>query len=260
MQGAVLTADLSSASVVTVYLLPGLIGRLQGRFIDELAPGTRIVCTRLRHGGPIPDRSETVRLTTRHPARRREHTASLDCAGAGARRLARRGFRCASSRTTSGSRSTAPAKISGRDIAWPDFKGRVEGNRIVGELAGRPLELCARAFCRIHQPFGIERAFQLAHEFKLKRALALANRLALELTEAMLGGDRTVERADGIVDDSVHDFAILEQALRPDVVCGVAVPNMPETEDLEVRKFRCELRAGRCDELGYPRSGIEMRA
>ncbi|HEV3010925.1 MAG TPA: hypothetical protein VGX52_18005, partial [Burkholderiales bacterium] len=34
----------------------------------------------------------------------------------------------------------AAATLSGRDIAWEGFKGRVEGNRIVGELAGRPVE------------------------------------------------------------------------------------------------------------------------
>jgi hypothetical protein len=36
------------------------------------------------------------------------------------------------------------ASLSGRDIAWDGFKGRVEGNRIVGELAGRPVELTRR--------------------------------------------------------------------------------------------------------------------
>jgi hypothetical protein len=36
------------------------------------------------------------------------------------------------------------ARLSGREIAWEGFKGRVEGNRIVGELAGRPIELQRR--------------------------------------------------------------------------------------------------------------------
>ena len=39
---------------------------------------------------------------------------------------------------------SARASLSGRDIAWDGFRGRVEGNRIVGELAGRPLELIRR--------------------------------------------------------------------------------------------------------------------
>jgi hypothetical protein len=33
------------------------------------------------------------------------------------------------------------ATLSGREIAWNGFKGRVEGNRIVGELHGRPVVL-----------------------------------------------------------------------------------------------------------------------
>jgi hypothetical protein len=43
VQGDVLTADFSQASVVTVYLLPDLVGRLEPRFLSELKPGTRIV-------------------------------------------------------------------------------------------------------------------------------------------------------------------------------------------------------------------------
>ena len=33
------------------------------------------------------------------------------------------------------------AVLSGRDISWEGFKGRVDGDRIVGELGGRPIEL-----------------------------------------------------------------------------------------------------------------------
>jgi protein-L-isoaspartate O-methyltransferase len=36
-------ADISKATVFTVYLLPDLMRKLQARFIQELAPGTRIV-------------------------------------------------------------------------------------------------------------------------------------------------------------------------------------------------------------------------
>src|ERR1051325_7036291 len=42
VQGDVLATDISKATVVTVYLLPGLINRLQPRF-EQLPPGTRIV-------------------------------------------------------------------------------------------------------------------------------------------------------------------------------------------------------------------------
>ena len=143
VQADVLTADLSSASVVTVYLLPGLMGRLQGRFIDELAPGTRIVSHAFGMAGWIPDRSETVRLTTRHPGQGDESTLHLWIVPAQVRGVWRApGFQVRIEQNYQRIEvDGAPAKISGRDIAWPDFKGRVEGNRIVGELAGRPLEL-----------------------------------------------------------------------------------------------------------------------
>jgi hypothetical protein len=40
------------------------------------------------------------------------------------------------------------ATLSGRDIAWhkngKEFRGRVEGERMIGKLAGRPLELVRR--------------------------------------------------------------------------------------------------------------------
>ena len=143
VQGDVLTADLSSASVVTVYLLPGLMGRLQGRFIDELAPGTRIVSHAFGMAGWIPDRSETVRLTTRHPGQGDESALHLWIVPAQVRGVWRApGIQVRIEQNYQRIEvDGAPAKISGRHIAWPDFKGRVEGNRIVGELAGRPLEL-----------------------------------------------------------------------------------------------------------------------
>src|SRR6478672_408825 len=43
VQGDVLEADFSKASVVTVYLLPNLISQLEPRFLSQLKPGTRIV-------------------------------------------------------------------------------------------------------------------------------------------------------------------------------------------------------------------------
>ena len=51
VQGDVLLTDFSRASVVTVYLLPELIGQLQTRFVDQLKPGTRIVA----HDYPFPN-------------------------------------------------------------------------------------------------------------------------------------------------------------------------------------------------------------
>ena len=143
VQGDVLAADISRASVVTVYLLPALMGRLQARFIDELAPGTRIVSHAFGMAGWMPDRSETVRLTARHPGQGDESTLHLWIVPAQVRGVWRApGFQVRIEQNYQKIEvDGAPARISGREIAWHGFQGRVEGNRIVGELAGRPLEL-----------------------------------------------------------------------------------------------------------------------
>src|SRR5215212_6435961 len=58
IHGDVLVSDISQATVVTVYLLPSLIDRLQPRFIDELKPGTRLVSHAFGMAGWRPERSE----------------------------------------------------------------------------------------------------------------------------------------------------------------------------------------------------------
>ncbi len=143
VRGDVLTADLSRASVVTVYLLPALMGRLQARFIDQLAPGTRIVSHAFGMAGWLPDRSETVRLKTRHRGQGDDSTLHLWIVPAEVRGVWRApGLQVRIEQNYQHIEvDGAPARISGRDIAWQGFKGRVEGNRILGELAGRPLEL-----------------------------------------------------------------------------------------------------------------------
>lgn len=43
-------ADISGATVVTVYLLPGIMGKVQDKLLSELKPGTRVVV----HDYPFP--------------------------------------------------------------------------------------------------------------------------------------------------------------------------------------------------------------
>lgn len=50
-QGDVLTAEVAGATVVTLYLLPPLVRRLQDRLYAELRPGARIIA----HDYPFPD-------------------------------------------------------------------------------------------------------------------------------------------------------------------------------------------------------------
>ena len=144
VEGDVLVADLSQATVVTVYLLPALMGQLQARFIDELAPGTRIVSHAFGMAGWAPDRSETVKLTERHPGQGDESTLHLWIVPANVRGLWRAPgmqLRIEQNYQQIDVQGATRARLSGREISWDGFRGRVEGNRIVGELGGRRIEL-----------------------------------------------------------------------------------------------------------------------
>jgi len=144
VQGDVLVADISRATVITVYLLPALMAQLQSRFIDELAPGTRIVSHAFAMAGWAPDASETVRLKERHRGQGDESTLHLWIVPADVRGVWRGPgvqLRIEQNYQKIEVEGATVATLSGRDIAWQGFKGRVEGNRIVGELAGRPIEL-----------------------------------------------------------------------------------------------------------------------
>jgi precorrin-6B methylase 2 len=143
VQGDVLTADISKASVVTVYLLPGLIGQLQQRFTGELRPGTRIVSHAFGMAGWAPDRSVMVRLSRAHPGQGDESRLLLWIVPADVRGVWRgdgRRFTIEQNYQLIEVDGVA-GKLAGNDISWGEFRGRVTGGRIVGELAGRRLVL-----------------------------------------------------------------------------------------------------------------------
>jgi cyclopropane fatty-acyl-phospholipid synthase-like methyltransferase len=53
----VLETDLAPASVVTLYLFPGLNDRLAPKFLAELRPGTRVISHRFPVAAWTPDRT-----------------------------------------------------------------------------------------------------------------------------------------------------------------------------------------------------------
>jgi hypothetical protein len=141
VQGDVLTADLSKATVVTAYLLPELMRKLQARFIDELAPGTRIVSHAFSMAGWMPDRSETVKLRERHPGQGDESRLHLWIVPANVRGVWRGpGMEVRIEQNFQGIDvdGASHATIAGRDVNWElggaRFSGRVEGNRMTGEV------------------------------------------------------------------------------------------------------------------------------
>jgi hypothetical protein len=141
VQGDVLSADISPASVVTLYLLPGLIGKLEPRFISELLPGTRIVAHAFAMAGWKPDRSEVMRIAQPHPGQGPESKLYLWVVPAEVRGTWRGGgreVRIEQNYQQIDVSGASDARLSGRDISWRSqagrFSGRVEGDRMSGEL------------------------------------------------------------------------------------------------------------------------------
>jgi precorrin-6B methylase 2 len=141
IQADVLTADFSKASVVTVYLLPQLIGELQPRFLQMLKPGTRIVSHAFRMAGWRADRTETLRLKGSHPGQGDESTLYLWVVPADVRGLwAGDGLKVRIEQNYQDIevQGAEGATLRGDQIAWQSahgsFRGRVEGGRIAGEL------------------------------------------------------------------------------------------------------------------------------
>jgi len=148
VQGDVLAAEISQATVVTVYLLPSLMGQLQPRFIGELKPGTRIVSHAFSMAGWKPDLTQTVRLTKPHPGQGDESTLHLWVVPADVRGVWRGGGRRLTIEQNYQEidvEGATTASLSGSEISWTgkdmEFRGRVEGDRIVGDLGGKPLVL-----------------------------------------------------------------------------------------------------------------------
>jgi SAM-dependent methyltransferase len=162
VEGDVLRADLSRGTVITVYLLPSLLDRLQPRFL-ELRPGTRIVAHAFPMVGWRPDRSETMRIERRHEGQGHESTlrlwivpaqargrwqASAPQAGGEWRIAIHQNFQEIEVEGSAGGRTlqAREAKLEGEAISWHGtltlagratpyrYRGRVQGDRIAGEL------------------------------------------------------------------------------------------------------------------------------
>ena len=148
IEGDVLVTDISQASVVTVYLLPFLIDKLQPRFL-ELKPGTRVVSHAFGMVGWKPDRAESMRLTKPHPGQGDESMLYLWVVPAEVRGtwqssdLRLRIYQNYQELEVEGSLGRrvlfgAQGMVSGYDVAWEAkgtrFRGRLEGTRLVGDL------------------------------------------------------------------------------------------------------------------------------
>jgi SAM-dependent methyltransferase len=152
VHGDVLRTDISQASIVTVYLLPSLMGRLQARFLDELQPGARVVSHAFYMPGWKPDRIERIRVAEPHARQGDESTLYLWVVPAKARGLwietqqkhwqlrILQNFQEIEVEARSDGRTipVSAARLNGKDLSWEApgvrFAGRIDGMRLAGEL------------------------------------------------------------------------------------------------------------------------------
>jgi len=145
-----LRTDLSKASVVTIYLLPALLDQLRPRLLAQLRPGSRVVSHAFGMTGWAPDRSERVRLSTRHEGQGDESRIFLFIIPADARGAWRapggwelrvhQNFQLVEVEARRDGRALAvgEARLEGTalSVAGPEFhfRGRIAGPRLAGEL------------------------------------------------------------------------------------------------------------------------------
>ena len=216
VEGDVLASDISGASVVTVYLLPFLIDKLQPRFL-EMRPGTRVVSHAFGMVGWKPDRAETVHLDKPHPGQGDESMLYLWVVPAEVRgnwqssdlklRIHQNYQELEVEGMLDGRRALSGAQgtVAGYEVNWEArgvrFRGRLEGTRLVGDLLidGRcrvggadegPLDHLAG----IHQALRVERLLERAHQLHLERRLVARISSRLSCAEAVLGA-RSSRRA-----------------------------------------------------------------
>ena len=145
----VLQADVSRADVVTIYLLPSLMRRLQPKLLYEMKPGARIVAHAFAFEGWQPDRSEKVRLARRHEGQGDESTVHLWVVPAQARGrwvgggwdlTVQQNFQAVDVQASFRGQPLElnEARLSGVGFAYAgsgySFRGRIEGARMLGEL------------------------------------------------------------------------------------------------------------------------------
>jgi len=159
VEGNVLFTDISQASVVTIYLLPGLINQLQPRLLNELTPGTRVVSHAFAMAGWQPDRTQLVRVASPHPGQGGESRLFLWVVPAKARGEWQEGdLRLRISQNFQaievevGKTIASKARLDGNAISWETngarFQGVIDGAQMRGELSRngqkRPVVLLRR--------------------------------------------------------------------------------------------------------------------
>lgn len=146
----VLRTELSQASVVTLYLVPFLVERLEPRLLEALQPGARVVSHAFAFPSWPHDQAETVRLDRPHPTQGDASRLYLYVVPAqvrgtwrapgGWRLRVQQNFQRIEIEAKRDGRAlaVAAARLRGEAIAFSgdgfEFQGRVTRDRIEGEL------------------------------------------------------------------------------------------------------------------------------
>jgi protein-L-isoaspartate O-methyltransferase len=141
--------DLSRATVVTFYLLPSLVDRLQPKLLEELRPGARIVSHAFPMKGWRPDRAERMRISGPHPGQGDESAIFLwivpaqvrgEWSGADWSLRVQQNFQDVEIEAVAAGRQVpiVRARLEGDLISFSGdgfaYRGRVQGEAIAGEL------------------------------------------------------------------------------------------------------------------------------
>lgn len=145
----VFETDLSHATVVTFYLLPSLVDRLQPKLLAELRPGARIVSHAFPMKGWRPDHAERMRISGPHPGQGDESAIFLwivpaqvrgEWSGAEWSLRVQQNFQDIEIDAAAAGRPVpiAQARLEGDAISFAGdgfaYRGRVQRDAIVGEL------------------------------------------------------------------------------------------------------------------------------
>jgi len=145
----VLKTDLSSANVVTAYLLPWLMDALQPKFLAELAPGTRIVSHAFPMSGWEPDEMRQLALSGEYegrsatlyywvvPAQVRGEWQSVQPEGEWQLEI-RQNFQQIDVEGAIGDERfrASQARLRGTSIEWESEGGRFEGRVLTFQIVG----------------------------------------------------------------------------------------------------------------------------
>src|SRR5262249_46715158 len=130
----------------------------------------------------------------------------------------------------------------------------LSGDSLSGASSAPPL--AHKQFSRVHDPVGIKRTLEAAHQVELNALLVMFQLFQARLAHAVLCADGAAEIGDDIVNDAIDMRSLLVEAggipveWAHGVVMDVAIANMAKRALTHAGTSCGEGRIGALDELG----------